>query len=64
MVKLTDAMNMKGIIMATKPKNEQTSSKVATIASQAMRDPKSLSPKQIKTLGASALTQTADKKKK
>jgi len=43
--------------------NETTSSRVATIASQALRDPKSVTPKQIKTIAASALTQSPDKKK-
>lgn len=44
-------------------KNEKTSPKVATIASKAMKSPGSLTNKQIKTLGASALTQRPDKKK-
>lgn len=42
---------------------ETTSQRVATIASQALRDPKSVTPKQIKTIAASALTQSPDKKK-
>ena len=44
--------------------NEKTSAKIAALASKAMRDPKSLTPAEIKSLGASALTQTADKPKK
>ncbi len=42
-------------------KNEKTSPKVASIASELLRDPKT--PKKVKTVAASALTQTADKKK-
>lgn len=44
-------------------KNEKTSSKVATIASQGLKDPGSLSNKQIKTISASVLTQAPDKPK-
>jgi hypothetical protein len=40
---------------------ETTSKRVATIASKALRDPKSLTEEEIKTLAASALTQVADK---
>ncbi len=40
--------------------NEKTSDKMAKLASQAMRDPKSLTPTQIKSLGASNLTQAKD----
>ena len=43
---------------------ETTSQKVAALASQALRDPKSVTPKQIKSIAASALTQTPDKGKK
>lgn len=43
-------------------KNEKTSKKVATIASELLRDPKT--PKKVKTVAASALTQAKDKKKK
>lgn len=43
-------------------KNEKTSDKVGSIASQGLRDPKSLTPSQIKTLAASALTQVPDHK--
>ncbi|MBI4937278.1 MAG: hypothetical protein HY846_03520 [Nitrosomonadales bacterium] len=42
---------------------ETTSSRVATIASQALRQPGSVTNKQIKTIAASVLTQTPDKKK-
>lgn len=45
-----------------KAKNEQTSSKVATQASKILRDPKSTSAQ--KSVAGSALTQTANKKKK
>ena len=40
--------------------NEKTSDQMAKIASQAMRDPKSLTLGQIKSLGASNLTQAKD----
>lgn len=43
-------------------KNEKTSPKVAKIASKLLRNPKT--PKEVKTVAASALTQAADKKKK
>jgi hypothetical protein len=42
---------------------ETTSSRVATIASKALHDPGSITKKQIKTIAASALTQSPDKKK-
>lgn len=45
-------------------KNEKTSSKVATIASKGLKKPSSLTNKEIKTLAATALTQTKDKPKK
>ncbi len=41
-------------------KNEKTSGKIGTIASRAMRDPGSLTKGEIKSLGASALTQSPD----
>lgn len=44
-------------------KNEKTSKSVGTIASKGMRDPDSLTKKEIKTLAASALTQRPDKPK-
>jgi hypothetical protein len=40
--------------------NEKTSARVAQIASKAMQNPNSLSPDEIKTLAASALTQSPD----
>jgi hypothetical protein len=43
-------------------KNEKTSDKIATLASKAMRDPGSLTKAQIRSLGASGLTQAPDKK--
>ena len=43
-------------------KTEKTSSRVAKIASELLRDPKT--PKKIKTVAASALTQSPDKKRK
>lgn len=45
-------------------KNEKSSGKMATLASKAMQKPGSLSNKQIKSLGASVLTQAPDKGKK
>ena len=42
--------------------NEKTSSKVASIASQGLKRPGSLTNRQIKTLAASALTQAPDRK--
>jgi hypothetical protein len=43
-------------------KNEKSGSKVGHIASQGLRDPSSLTNKQIKTIAASALTQRPDHK--
>lgn len=43
-------------------KNEKTSPKVASVASKGLKNPKSLASKQIKSVSAAALTQTADKK--
>lgn len=43
-------------------KNEKTSPKVAKIASKLLRNPKT--PKEVKIVAASALTQASDKKKK
>ena len=43
-------------------KNEKTGGKVGTIASKAMQKPGSLTNKEIKSLGASALTQRPDHK--
>lgn len=45
-------------------KNEKTSSKAASIASKGLKNPSSLTNKEIKTIAATALTQTADKSKK
>lgn len=44
-------------------KNEKTSEEMASLASRAMRKPESLSLEEIKSLGATGLTQAADKKK-
>jgi hypothetical protein len=44
-------------------KTEKTSAKVASIASKGMKTPKSVTPKQTKSVSASALTQAPDKKK-
>lgn len=41
--------------------NEKTSARVASIASALLRDPKT--PKNVKTVAASVLTQAPDKKK-
>jgi hypothetical protein len=43
-------------------KTEKTTPKTATIASKGLRAPKSLTPREIKAVSASALTQTSDKK--
>jgi len=43
-------------------RNEKTSSKVATKASKLLSNPKT--PKAVKSVAASALTQTANKKRK
>ena len=43
-------------------RNEKTSPKVASTASKGLKDPKSLTPKQIKSVSAAALTQAPDKK--
>ncbi len=42
-------------------KNEKTSKKVASTAGKLLQNPKT--PKHVKKIAASALTQTADKKK-
>ena len=44
-------------------KNEKSGSKVGKIASKGLKDPKSLTPKEIKSLSGSVLTQRPDKKK-
>lgn len=43
-------------------KTESTSKSIASLASKAMKDPKSLTEAEIKRLAASALTQAPDKK--
>ncbi len=43
-------------------KNEKTSAKVASIASKGMKQPTSVTPKQTKSVSASALTQAPAKK--
>ena len=43
-------------------KTEKTTPKTAAIASKGLRAPKSLTPREIKAVSASALTQTSDKK--
>ncbi|MGB7815632.1 MAG: hypothetical protein WBL28_04690 [Methylotenera sp.] len=47
-----------------KGNKETTSQRVASIASQALRDPSSVTKKQIQTIAASVLTQTPDNTKK
>lgn len=44
--------------------NEKTSKTVAKVASKALKDPGSVTKKQIKQIAASALTQAPDKPKK
>ncbi len=43
--------------------NEKTSKEIASIAAKALKDPKSLTPAEIRSLAGSALTQAPDKKK-
>lgn len=43
-------------------KNEKTSTRMGTIASKAMKDPGSLSKTEIRSLGATAMTQRPDHK--
>ena len=50
-------------MMAKAPKNERTSPRVARIASQALQNPQSVTPRQVQTLAASVLTQAGDKPK-
>jgi hypothetical protein len=45
-------------------KNEKTSKKMGTLASEALRGKKKLSKKQIQSLGGGLLTHRPDKKKK
>ena len=44
--------------------NEKTSARVAQLASKALQNPSSLSPEEIKTLAASALTQSQDQQQR
>jgi hypothetical protein len=44
--------------------NEKTSARVAQIASKALQNPSSLSQDEIKTLAASALTQSPDQQQR
>lgn len=44
--------------------NEKTSARVAQLASKALQNPSSLSPEDIKTLAASALTQSQDQQQR
>jgi hypothetical protein len=44
--------------------NEKTSARVAQIASRGMQNPKSLTPDEIQTLAASALTQSQDQQQR
>lgn len=45
-------------------RNEKSGSKVGSIASKALKDPGSLTKKEIKSLAGSVLTQRPDKPKK
>lgn len=45
-------------------KNEKTTSRVSKIASKGLKSPGSLTNKEIKSIAATALTQTADRSKK
>jgi hypothetical protein len=47
-----------------KGKNETTSQKVASIASKALKDPSSVTKREIQTIAGSVLTQSPDKAKK
>ena len=44
--------------------NEKTSARVAQIASKAMQNPRSVTPDEIQTLAASALTQSPDQQQR
>lgn len=44
--------------------NEKTSARVAQLASKALQNPSSLSQEEIKTLAASALTQSQDQQQR
>lgn len=43
--------------------NEKSGTKVGTIASKALKDPKSLKPSEIKSLAGSVLTQRPNRKR-
>lgn len=45
-------------------KNEKTSKKVASIASRGLKNPGSLTNKEVRKIAGSVLTQAPDKKKK
>jgi hypothetical protein len=45
------------------PKNEKTGTPVGKIASQALRDPKSITPSEVRKLAGSVLTQRPDNRK-
>jgi hypothetical protein len=45
-------------------KNEKTSSRVASLGSKGLKDPGSLTKKEIRTISGAVLTQAPDKKKK
>lgn len=44
-------------------RNEKSGGRVGRIASQALRNPSSVTPKQVKSLAGSVLTQRPDKRK-
>lgn len=44
-------------------KNEKSGTNVGKIASAALRNPKSVTPKQVKSLAGSVLTQRPDKRR-
>ncbi|NQV22181.1 MAG: hypothetical protein HQ511_12275 [Rhodospirillales bacterium] len=45
-------------------KNEKTSAEIASLAAKALKDPSSLTKKQVQKLAGSVLTQAPDKPKK
>lgn len=55
---------MSKTIGSSKSNKETTSQRVASIASQALRNPASVTNKQIKAIAASVLTQAPDKPSK
>lgn len=44
-------------------RNEKSGSRVGSIASKALQNPRSVTPSQVKSLAASVLTQRPDKRK-